>query len=127
MARTVDPRIRRVQALNLRLAGSTYREIARTMGYASFSACRRVVLKALHEHAAEPANDLRELELARLDMLQLAVWQPALAGDTAALDRVLAIQARRANLLGLDAPAPVSVTGAVAVNYIFDMGKAIDG
>jgi len=39
-----------------------------------------------------------------LDELQDAVWETAADGDLHALDRVLAIMARRAKLLGLDAP-----------------------
>jgi hypothetical protein len=40
----------------------------------------------------------------RLDELQNAIWQRATDGEVRALDRVLHIMARRAKLLGLDAP-----------------------
>lgn len=40
----------------------------------------------------------------RLDQLQAAHYPKALAGETAATDRVLAIMDRRAKLLGLHAP-----------------------
>jgi len=49
----------------------------------------------------EPLEQVRQLELMRLDRLLLAIPK-AISGDLAAIDRCLAIGARRARLLGLD-------------------------
>jgi hypothetical protein len=51
---------------------------------------------------AEPLEQVRRLELLRLGRLFAAVWGGAMAGDIAAVDRALAISARRSRLLGLD-------------------------
>jgi hypothetical protein len=50
------------------------------------------------------------LEEERLDALLAAVWEKALAGDGPAIDRALAIMARRARLRGIDAERPGGVT-----------------
>jgi hypothetical protein len=70
---------------------------------------------------------VRRLELERLDALLAVLWPLAVAAqpDQYAIDRVLAIMARRARYLGLDAPEKKDVTsdgkplalGVVAVDY----------
>ncbi len=96
------------RCLALRLEGLTHREIARRLGIAPSSAYKRVrhALDAVNERNAAEAERLRTLELLRLDALQDAIWEKALAGETKSLSRVLTIMERRAKLLGLDAPAP---------------------
>ena len=64
----------------------------------------RHALDEINERNLEDAGTLRSLEMLRLDELQNAIWQRAIDGDGRALDRILAIMARRAKLLGLDAP-----------------------
>ena len=54
----------------------------------------------------EPLDQIRRLELFRLDKLQSAIWPAAMLGDIAAIDRVLACMTRRARLLGLDLQRP---------------------
>ena len=46
-------------------------------------------------------DELRELESARLDALQLAAWAKVEQGDLHAIEIVLKIMDRRAKLLGL--------------------------
>jgi hypothetical protein len=50
---------------------------------------------------AEGVDIMHRLEIARLDALQAAVWDNALAGDTAAVTGVLRIIEQRSKLLGL--------------------------
>jgi hypothetical protein len=97
-------RSRRRDALLLRLAGAGYAEIARLL-HCSRTTAMYHVERALKDAWRDPVEQLLRLELGRLDRLQLGVWQKALAGDVEALDRVLKLMARRAKLLGLDAPA----------------------
>ena len=52
---------------------------------------------------------LRELELHRLDEMQIKVWENALKGDLISVDRVLQIHDRRVRLLGVSAPEKVQV------------------
>ena len=94
---------RALQALTLRKAGASYEAIARQCGYASRSGAYQAVQRELRRTMQEPAEDVRQLELARLDDLYRAMVPKALTGDTWSVDRCLKIMERRALLLGLDA------------------------
>jgi hypothetical protein len=104
---------RELEALRLRQVGLTYDAIAARLGYATRASAWHAVHAALAATLQEPAEGLRELELARLDRLQLALWPKATAGNLRAVDRVLAIMRRRAALLGLDAPRRHHVAGGI--------------
>jgi hypothetical protein len=69
------------QALELRLAGNTFQEIADALGYKSKHGAFDAVGGALKEIIREPAEDLRKLELQRLDALHGALWASAVKGD----------------------------------------------
>jgi len=101
---------RRGQALALRKAGIGYPAIARQLGYAGPSGAYKAIVTALRALTREPAEELRTLELARLDELLAGLWADARQGNVAKVDRVLKVMARRAALLGLDAPRRVAVT-----------------
>src|SRR5262249_14892377 len=103
---------RRTQALALRRAGKHYSEIAAALGCSESRAHQIVTLELerINTERSEQAEAVRTLELQRLDVLLGAVWEKAQAGDVQAIDRVLSIQARRAKLLGLDAPSKVAHT-----------------
>ena len=94
------------ECVRLRLAGLTHRQIAAELGVAPSSAYKRVrhALDEVNKHVSEDAEELRTLELLRLDELQSAIWERALEGDDKALRGVLSIMSRRAKLAGLDAP-----------------------
>jgi hypothetical protein len=100
---------RRLRALQLRLAGSSYRQIAAALGTTHPTAIKDVDAM-LREYAEEPAEKVRSAEAARLDRLLLAHWPAAILGNLKATDTVLQIMARRAALLGLDAPRKVDIT-----------------
>lgn len=122
---------RRAEALELRLAGLSYRAVGERLGV-SESRAWRIVEAALRAAVSEPAAGVRRLELERLDvLLEEAMRQLRLdhamvshgkvvpgvvdeGAKLAALDRCLRIQERRARLLGLDAPAKVHVAEAPA-------------
>ena len=104
-------RVARVRhALQLRAAGKSFAEIAQICGYHSLQAAWAAVAAALQQQVRAPAEDLRTLELARLDALQAAVWEQALRGEVAAIDCVLRIMGKRIGLLGLSAPAAVATS-----------------
>ena len=124
----VTCRQREARALQLRLAGTTYSQIGGQLGV-SESRSYRIVQSALDRLIREPADEVRRLELLRLDQLWVeatkvlhsshvlvsngrVVLHPGtrqpLVDDAPvlhAIDRLLKIQERRARLLGLDAPA----------------------
>lgn len=101
-----------LEAMRLRLAGATYRQIAASQWCSRQEAYRRVQ-RAIREYAAEPATTVRDLEVARLDALLMGHWQPAVAGDPRHTQIVLQIMERRARLLGLDAPARINLTAQI--------------
>ena len=94
------------EAVALRLQGRTYDEIAAALGCGHGTAYRAVAghLAATRAEAGETAQELREVELQRLDRLLAVVGPMAEGGDLQAVDRVLRIQERRSAYLGLDAP-----------------------
>jgi len=95
---------RQRQALELRKAGLGYQAIADQLGYKSPSGAYAAIRAALKATIQEPANEVRAMELARLDDLLHGIWSAAVGGNVLKLDRVLGIMKRRAELLGLDAP-----------------------
>ena len=101
---------RRALALALRIDGLDYARIATTPDpdaggalFPSVVAARRAVARALREAADDPATE-RRLQALRLDRALAGAWAKALAGDGPAIDRILAVEARRSRLLSLDMP-----------------------
>ena len=96
--------IRRVRAVELLASGCTYQQVADHLGYTSRGTAHNVVAKALREQTTEAVGSLRFLENARLDTLQLALWDAAMTGDVrAVMARVQIVQAR-VRLNGLEPP-----------------------
>lgn len=91
----------RAEALGLRRAGLSYRQIGERMSL-SHGRAHSLVMEALDTLVHEEATALRDLEASRLDMMQAAVWSRAVTGDLRAIDTALRISARRSRLLGLD-------------------------
>ena len=120
---------RQARAIELRKAGLGYAAIARQLGYGGPSGAYGAIMTALRALTREPAQELRELELARLDDLLLGLWADARKGNVAKIDRVLKIMARRAALLGLDAPtrfADVTDARRDAEEIAAEIGKGDD-
>ena len=92
------------QVLQLRLEGWTFDAIAQRLGYKTPSGAHMAYKSALKRTLQQPADEIREAELARLDELQKIAWQQVLSGDLRAVDSVLRIMDRRAKFLGLDSP-----------------------
>lgn len=114
---------KRRQAVELRKAGATFEEIAQAVGYSNKGTAYRAVEQALKDAVREPARELIELEVQRLDLLLRAIWPQVARGHLGAVDRALRVAERRSRLLGLDAaqqiqhsgpdggPIPVDVSG----------------
>ncbi|TDC63894.1 hypothetical protein E1258_09620 [Micromonospora sp. KC207] len=138
--RTLDAAERDAEACRLRARGLSYREIAEQLRYADAAGAHRAVQKVLRDTVQEPADELRHLEVVRLDALLAVAWDVLerehvahsggklvmVAGEDgvevplrddaptlAAIDRVLKIMTRRAELLGLDAPRKIEQGGQV--------------
>ncbi len=95
---------RRRRALELRMKGLTFADIARQVGYASPSGAYEAVKKALASEAFDEAAEFRKLHIARLETLLAGIWNLAREGKLGAVDRVLNLLEREARLLGLDLP-----------------------
>lgn len=92
---------RRRRAVGLALVGVTYQAIADELGYANRGTVYRIVQEALRAREAQDVDELRHLEVARLDAIQRTFWGPALSGDASAAAVVLRVLDRRCRLLGL--------------------------
>lgn len=102
------------RALELRTEGRTLDQIADELGYADKSGAHRAITAALDRHEAAAVDEYRDLEAARLNELQQAIWPLAKAGDIPAVTACVRIIDRRARLLGLDAPVLVDVNATAA-------------
>lgn len=125
-------------ALDYRLRGTDYTTIAAALGYGRVkdghfipnrSGAFKAVQRALVHTLQEPADQLRQLEMARFDQLLAAVWPRATAGDTTAIGTALSIIERKARMVGLDAPQKQQVSGDLTfrVEYADDVTPLPDG
>jgi len=105
--RRIETAQRREKAMEMRCASHTYESIAKALGYHDRAHAYNDIQKAIAEIGREPAEHLIRMELRRLDALVKAIWNEAVTGDLRAIDRVLRILERRANMLGLDAKKSV--------------------
>jgi len=96
---------RRVRAVELKAAGLTYDQIAAELGYANRGTVYRLVSDALKAQTVEAVDQLRSLEVERLDRLQFGVWQKAMDGDVPSPRLAIRVIMARCHLLGLDGPS----------------------
>lgn len=107
------------KALQLRLAGATYQLIADQCGYKDHTGARYAIKSAMKYSLQEPAEELRQVEAARLDQLMTFVWPKGAditpqenANDEKErlnrlfqkVDRVVRLMERRSRLMGVDSP-----------------------
>ncbi len=114
---------RRRQAVALRLSGATYQQIGDKLGVTS-SAAHLQVKQELETRAKQSEGkivELRQIELARVDRVLLAIWDKVLKSDYKAIDKFVKLSERRAKLLGLDAPVQHKVEQHNIIEYIEGM------
>lgn len=107
---------RRSQNLQLKLAGLGWDEIAERLGYSGKAAACKDFARALEQTRstiALNAEELREIEMLRLDRVRAGSWKRALSGDPKSADIVLKVHDRVVKLHDL--------TGAQRV-----VGNAVD-
>jgi hypothetical protein len=93
---------RKARSVELALQGVPYDDIAKSVGYSNRGTAWRTVTKALRERVDVAVAGFRQLELSRLDALQHAHWDRALAGDIPSANLVLRVMGQRSRLLGLE-------------------------
>jgi hypothetical protein len=103
----------------LRKSGCPYREIARLLGVNVHTAYSDVAaeLCALRDETIDHAQELRSLELQRLDAMHMGLWPQIRAGNPPAVTAGIRVSERRSRLLGLDAPvaSTTELTGRLSV------------
>jgi hypothetical protein len=109
---TAAAKVRAAKAIEMRMEGKTFDEIARELKYAGKQGAYAAVKNGLDEIVREPAKNLLQLDLERLDAMWGIHYLNAQGGDVQALAACMKIMERRAKMLGLDAPAKAEVTGA---------------
>jgi hypothetical protein len=77
------------------------KEIADELGYANRGTVHHIVHQALARDRGDAIKDHQQWELARLEALQVALWDKTLAGDVDGAREVRAIIMARVRLLGL--------------------------
>ncbi len=103
---------RRAKALEARKAGFTYQAIGDSLGITQQAAHKTVMvaLGVINDKIAEAAEEVRTIELERIDALFKVMYARALRGDYGATDRCIRLMDRRAKYLGLDAPKSIDIT-----------------
>jgi hypothetical protein len=97
-----------IKVLELRRAGLTWQRIAEETGYADHTGAYAAYKRAIKRTMQQPADELREAELDRIDRLQLALWPKAMKGDNSSVNTIVRLMERRARLLGLDLPIKIT-------------------
>lgn len=100
-------------ALQLRIGGATYAQIGEQIEVSTSTAHLLVIeaLEELKEKTAESAEQLRTLEVTRLDDMLASLNTGKDRNSARVMDTKLRIMERRAKLLGLDAPQEFSGPG----------------
>lgn len=99
----VPHNIKARMAFELRKSGASYDFIVEKLGYNDVGQAKKAVSAKLGGSLTDEAKrQVTDLELQRLDALQLIAWRLAQQGDLGAIDRILKIMERRSKLLGLD-------------------------
>ena len=103
--RRIGAAFRQKQALQLRIVGATFEQIAEQLGYSSRAGAYLAVMAALRKVPEPEVETLRKLNIERLNKARLATWT-AFGKDKVdkAVSLELGIQDREARYLGLDAP-----------------------
>jgi hypothetical protein len=95
---------KQAQAMKMRLEGESFAVIADKVGYASASGAWHAVQAGLSTTLSEPSQELRELELARLDLMWKSLLPKIRKGVASAVIGGIHVVQQRARLLGLYAP-----------------------
>jgi VIT1/CCC1 family predicted Fe2+/Mn2+ transporter len=118
-ARRVHAAERRIEAVAYGTAGATYEQIGERLGCSRAVAHKLVTqeLSRIREETAEQADELRTLELSRLDALWMRAFDAVRSGNVRAIDQCIRVMERRARLAGLDAATRQEITGNLTTSH----------
>lgn len=103
--------LRAVQAVALKVSGLSTAVIAERLGYSNPQNCAAAIRNAIAEYGRQKVGEYRDLENARYDRAQAAIWPQVLQGHPRAVDSFTRLSHRRCALNGLDAPKQIALTG----------------
>jgi DNA-binding Lrp family transcriptional regulator len=115
LAQDANAKLRAAQALELRITGMSQREIAKQVGV-SQPQVSRMIAKALREKRDERVDDLRKIDVERMEDLHNLAWRFAKQGDMTAAGVITRLLDRRAKLFGFDV-AGANGNGGIFINY----------
>src|SRR5688500_11434087 len=103
---------RQERAARLRVDGYSYREIATELEISVGQAFADVkaALAGRREAAAEAGDEVRQVELERLDVAVKGIMPAVKKGSPLAIDRLIKVSERRAKLTGIDKPTESKVS-----------------
>lgn len=113
---------RRLQAVQLRRNGATFDAIGKAIGISTARA-HKIVTEELDRSAKQLNNEteqLRQLEVMRLERLLVSISTAITNGQLGAVDKAIKISERLSKLQGLDAPTKLDHTGAIPVTEIIE-------
>jgi len=103
---------KKMQIMQLRVAGWAIWQIAEHLKLEANSIHNHIFdqLASWRDMTQEMSNELRELELQRLDEFLRALWPKIQQGNAKSIETALKVSERRAKLLGLDSPDRKEIT-----------------
>ena len=110
--RRIEAQNKQQQALELRMAGRTWQEIADHLGYKSHTGAIEAVKVALARSNHEAVTDYRSLTLGRLTKVLQVHWPLMLQADPISSKLCLQTIKDMRELMGLDSPTRLEHTGA---------------
>lgn len=118
--------------VRLKSGGLTFDEIADRVGYASRSGAKEAFDAALRWWGREAVDDMRTIESERLEQLWRRVFGRILADPDMPssemiqlVNTAVRVSARKASLMGLDAPRQMEVTGVDGGAIVTDVGQIL--
>ena len=100
---------REAEVLKLRRGGLTFDLIAKELGFKHASGAHKAYVNACKRIIVSDVQEIRAVEIERLDIAQSSIWGRVLRGEIPAIQTLIRIMERRARLLGLDAPTKAQV------------------
>ena len=110
--RRIDAQQKQQQAMELRMAGRTWQEIADHLGYASHTGAYEAFKVALSRSNHDAAEDYRSLTIGRLTKILQIHWPLMLQADNNSTRLCLQTIKDMREVLGLDSPSKFEHTGA---------------
>jgi hypothetical protein len=105
------PTARDKQVLELRRAGVPFDKIATQLRYPTPDAAADAFERALAETLPQPAEQVRQLELDRLERLMTPLWPRAMRGDHAAIAQLMGLSVQRTHVAADGRPLPEADKG----------------